>query len=279
MKNSKLFCSPFLGEMGWLLFCWQGYLRTISKNFDEVVIAGKPGTEFLYKDFMTKFIPYEVEGINTSSSKLHDYTVDLAQFDYLNYTSLITPEDIHKTVDKKPGSLDIKPTYISYGNRTLDKDIDVLIHCRYSKKNFKTEWYRNWSKEYTDILVSKLSELGYKVAFIGSENGSYATENYEKHFDISLEELTKIMNRSKLICGPSSGPMHYGQLNEVPTVVTFGPKDGFLSNHDRYTLQPPFGWNPFRVDTICLEGVTWMPDLELLIESIQDMLTELYGIR
>ena len=70
----KLLAGPWVGEFGWELFGWQGFLREhVQKNkYDEVIIASRPGHEVLYSDFCTKFLPCEVNSKKTSFFRCYD---------------------------------------------------------------------------------------------------------------------------------------------------------------------------------------------------------------
>lgn len=63
-KEKILLCGPWQGEIGWELFCWQGYLRWLSQNepFDKIVIGTEPEHKFLYDDFADQIIMTPVTG-------------------------------------------------------------------------------------------------------------------------------------------------------------------------------------------------------------------------
>ena len=69
-KNKKLFAGPFLGEFGWELFCWQGYIRHLSRSFDFTTVCCRKGHTGLYKDFADEIIEYNTE------KDLHNLIVD-----------------------------------------------------------------------------------------------------------------------------------------------------------------------------------------------------------
>ena len=51
MSKRVLLAGPFLGELGWELFCWQGYVRAKSKDFDKTIVISRPLNKHLYEDF------------------------------------------------------------------------------------------------------------------------------------------------------------------------------------------------------------------------------------
>jgi len=54
-----LLAGPWVGEFGWELFCWQGYIRKLSKNYNKTYIITRKGNEFLYEDFIDGYFNYD----------------------------------------------------------------------------------------------------------------------------------------------------------------------------------------------------------------------------
>ena len=69
---SKLIVGPWVGEFGWELYAWQGYIRALSRNFEHTTIISRPGSEALYSDFCDKFVPWSPTGGLTDSFFMHD---------------------------------------------------------------------------------------------------------------------------------------------------------------------------------------------------------------
>ena len=55
-KETVLVAGPWIGEFGWELFCWQGYIREMSKYYDKVVCVSSRNSEFLYSDYCDTFV-------------------------------------------------------------------------------------------------------------------------------------------------------------------------------------------------------------------------------
>lgn len=274
MNKTTLCAEPYLGEFGWELFCWQGYIRTLSTQYDRTIVYCKTGHDYLYKDFASEIINYDPpkEFINASSSKLHDFEVPTDLYKYQNYDKLIKARQIHDIVDNKPGCENIAPTYIKYGtDRTEPYKYDILIHARSTKKNLKQEEHRNWSEEYCETLVTRLKKNNLKFAFFGAINGSYASKDAPDFRGQTIEEDVKLITSSRMVLGPSSGPMHLASLCGCPHIVTFWNEDPgiFLNNTKRYR----YIWNPLKTDVITI-GDAWMPDINLILEAIKDLNNE-----
>ena len=61
IKSKNILFGAWVGEFGWELFNWQGYVRHICEinDFDNVVIGTRASNCFLYQDFATSFITHE----------------------------------------------------------------------------------------------------------------------------------------------------------------------------------------------------------------------------
>src|SRR3954469_497149 len=57
---NTLLAGPWIGELGWELFCWQAHVRKVSENYDKTIVLCKKGHEFLYSDFTDNFVTFEV---------------------------------------------------------------------------------------------------------------------------------------------------------------------------------------------------------------------------
>lgn len=56
MSEKVLVAGPWVGEFGWELFTWQGYIRSLSEKFDKTIVLSRPSSKFLYTDFCDIFI-------------------------------------------------------------------------------------------------------------------------------------------------------------------------------------------------------------------------------
>ena len=77
----RYFAGPFIGEFGWELCYWQGWLRKIKKDFlqkDELIICSYPGRYPLY-EFADKFLELPQWFLNKKYSQ-RGYLLDFNQF-------------------------------------------------------------------------------------------------------------------------------------------------------------------------------------------------------
>lgn len=261
-KEKILLAGPWIGEFGWELFCWQGFVRNISKEFDKTIIIGRPTNELLYKDFCDEFIPFDPKSFNTDAWRCHgaksakDLIKDIKHTTYLNGQF-----DIGFRYAKPHGLLTMghatKQKFHKYTSDTSNESYDVIFHCR----NKKTGSDRNWSKKQWEKLLEELPD-NLNVACIGNDEAFHIDGTIDKR-NIDLDELVSIMNNSKIIVGPSSGPMHLASLSGLKHLVW---SEEF--NRDRYEKV----WNPFNTEVIFYSDGKWNPKpkkiKELIIKNI-----------
>lgn len=80
----RYFAGPFIGEFGWELCYWQGWLRKIKKDFlqkDELIICSYPGRYPLY-EFADKFLELPQWFLNKKYSQ-RGYLLDFNQNNFL----------------------------------------------------------------------------------------------------------------------------------------------------------------------------------------------------
>lgn len=120
-KPHNLIAGPFLGELGWELFCWQGRLRRLAKRYDDVCVMCRPGHEVFYRDFAyTGRLP----GGLSEGFTLHDLDVIPTNTRLVDYVATWTDEQVEAS-----GFTD--QDFIRYGDASAALDsFDVVIHAR-----------------------------------------------------------------------------------------------------------------------------------------------------
>ena len=86
-ESDCLIAGPFLGEFGWELMQWQGYIRQLSKFYKHVIVYGRPSSAFLYKDFVSEFIEMNISSWDTDAYLLRD-------FNYSEWAAQFKEQDI-----------------------------------------------------------------------------------------------------------------------------------------------------------------------------------------
>ena len=259
-KNDVLLAGPWIGEFGWELFVWQAYIRNIAPKYKKVIVSSRKGHEFLYEDFCTEFIPIDVpknalsnswfcDGIST------DFTEKFAagiKFDTripAKNIGFLYHGDGHATI--KEGFY--QQNFIKYQSDSLDKSFDILIHPR----NKDLGHDRNWNQEKWQKLVDLLSKK-YSIGTIGSHE-AFNLNDSEDCRNISIRDTVSLMNRTKLVVGQSSGPMHLASLSGTPHLV-------WSTEHNRRRYFEY--WNPFNTPVYFYPEMGWNPTPEFIYEKI-----------
>lgn len=258
-----LTAGPWIGEFGWELFCWQSFLRSMSKNFDQTIIASRPGSEHLYADFCTTFIPFSAD-INTCSAQSNFAKKSKNVFKGIQATK-------HVGAKKLKGD----QQFVKYGTVDASLKYDIVMHARAIKVDKTTRWgrnkggakeLRNWSLKKWNKLSERLSENGLRMCSIGIPSASYVVDNTDNLTGISLEKLANVFATSHLTIGPSSGPLHYASLCGCSHFVWTAHR-----NKIRYQKL----WNPLATPVRLHIDQTWDPKVGIIYESIMRALDEI----
>lgn len=259
---SKLLVGPWMGEFGWEMMRWQGIIRYYAQDnkFDEVIIGCASGNRVLYQDFATDFIdntPYH--GYPDGWKYNHMNPVfDKEILEKVNPDVYISPTQ-ESTARSKPQN------FAKYGVSDPALSYDLLIHPRSTTKN--GTGIRNWPEGRWMNLVNSLTEL--KIGCIGTTNSSYYIPGVADLRDISLDKLVNIMSSSKMVIGPSSGPMHLASLCGLKHLVWTDTKVWSSisgTNRQRYETI----WNPFMTDVIVIDQEGWQPSIDTILNVLEE---------
>jgi ADP-heptose:LPS heptosyltransferase len=246
-----LLAGPWVGEFGWELFCWQGHIRRLSKDFDKTIIIGREGNDFLYSDFCDEYVVFNPESFKTDmwmchGAKSHKHLINSIK--HTKYFSGNFNIGMLYSIDgvRDLNGLFFKQSFHKYQTTTTMDGYDVILHGR----NKSTGSDRNWSKEQWDILAKKLLDEGLNICCIGNSEAFHMDGTTDLR-GITLEDLTGVMNKSKIIVGPSSGPMHMASLCGLKHLV-------WSTEYNRIRYERD--WNPFNTEVIFHSDGEWNPN-------------------
>jgi len=264
LNNEKvLLAGPWVGELGWELFCWQGYIRTLSKEYKKTIVVSKAGHEFLYKDFCDEFhvidLPLDSKFDSWSCYGLDDNTI-LSKIIGIEYDVRFPSDNIGFSMNHDGTAYVFNnnysnQTFIKYESDILQEKFDVIIHPR----NRTVGGERNWSEDSWQKLVDLLLK-DYSVAMIGNHE-TFNIKNAIDFRNIPMESTVSLISRSRLVVGPSSGPMHLASLCGTPHLV-WSTQFNFL----RYTKH----WNPFNTPVYFYSKDDWNPSVDFIYEKIRE---------
>ena len=254
-----LYSPPYVGELGWELFCHQGYVRYLSKNFDKIIVACRPGHEYLYSDFCDEFIFFKPETEETNM--WINESADKKEIDKILYRL----EDQHDDITLVPF---IKHRWWGFGVKTnqdfiklgeyyykftkkkeialkIDTEYDILLIVRNTDKC--NTGFRNWDYKDADHFAKTMYEQGYKIACVGLKESAHHIPYFTTDLrDLTLIDLCYIMhNKAKVIIGPQCGPIHLASLCGLRQVT--------WQTKQEHRIRVEKSWNPFftAVKTIC----------------------------
>lgn len=266
-KEKVLLAGPWVGEFGWELFCWQAHVRRLSQSYKETYVISRPGHAILYADFAARFYEFDPKSWRTNMNECEgaanpkELIESIEYDDYLSgrYFMDISYDGSYYKDNKGHFGKQIFHKYTG-NEQPFDgevKSYDLLLHPR----NKPTGADRNWDKWKWQQLVDDLRG-DYTMAIIGNSE-AYPINGADDLRGVSLHSLVKHINASKMVIGPSSGPMHLASLCGKKHLV-WTPE----FNRIRYETW----WNPFNTEVIlCTEG-NWHPKVETIKSKIHESL-------
>jgi len=270
LKN-VLLAGPWVGEFGWELFCWQGYIRSLSKNFDRTIIVSSQYSKFLYEDFCDQFIAFDPTGGSYKDS-FYKVGLDIGKetwkgfLDECGYDKskekltvfkprrIGDPPRTHFSQSFAFGEYAVKPEYIKLGTKDESYKNTVVIHAR----NRSLRPNDNWSENKWKKLVDKIDKTCYNIICIGLKKEAMHIKGTVDKRECDQQELLNILHNSICVFGPSSGAMHLASLCGCPQIVWTTDY-----NLDRYTKN----WNPFETDVVFLSDQGWQPTAEYVYDN------------
>jgi hypothetical protein len=268
-QEKILLAGPWVGEFGWELILWQGYIRKLSEKYEKTIIITRKSNEYLYKDFANEIISFEPDGgysdcwnrINMKNSYEHIIK-------NIKYTHHIKPVDAYKYInyqftcsdENAISHMNNTQKFIKYTEKS-DKYFDIIIHSR----NRNLSSCRNWNIEnWTKLIQSLPKDLN--IACVGLKKDSSYIEGTKDMRDISMKELVGLINNTKLVVGESSGILHLSALCGTTRLVWDLEK-----NRNRYLIN----WNPLNTETHFIsvsEHSPFLPDYKIVENKIRNIL-------
>jgi len=266
----KCLAGPFIGEFGWELFCWQGFLRKRRPDYDAMTVICRRGHQILYQDFADEIIEVDIPGDNVNMWKgsinvepIISYYKQLG-----NFTNFISFDTYQTRWWIEPNHIALQK-FISYGHRST-VGFDILMHVR-SAFHCRTA-FRNWKQESAKAYVDWAIAQGMSVACVGRSQTSLHIVGTTDMRDLPLDHLVDIMASSRVIIGSQSGPHHLACLCRLP-VIAWQTKSEHVERLSIY-------WNPFKIRTCTnsadisywKERKHWQPSLEWMQEATVESL-------
>ena len=270
-----LLSGPWVGEFGWEIMKWVPFVRYEVENnkYDDVIICTKHGNEYLYKDIAKNFIYVNRSIKNIMGCKYNNMNPSFKEDEIENIKSRYnkkTKITILSPNNETLVSNNNKLKYIKYGKVDKIYKYDILIHAR-STNNMNSN-FKNWSINKWNDFALFYKNKDIKIGCIGKKNLAYVVKNTDNLLDIDLETLCNIMANSRIILGPSSGPMHLASLCKLPHLVwtdkiLYG---GIGKKDNRYRYEKL--WNPFNTKCWIMDDCNWNPHLTDIAKFVRNYL-------
>lgn len=266
-RENILLAGPWIGEFGWELFCWQGHLRARSQAFDRVIVASRPEMAPLYADFCSEFIPFVPNGVGISGFKCvgHADWPDISgQRDYREYLSGNFYVGYNRDHPARSSKAFFNQKFFQYGKQDATLAFDVVMHIRQTSKN-RSDIRNGWELPAWEKYLDQLQKQGsFRVCCIGDPNSAGMLKGCSDLRGLAMDRLFDLLASSRVLVGPSSGPMHLGALCGCPHVVWSGVDE----NRPKYEKF----WNPFATPVKYIHHPDWKPDVEVAVRHTLEMM-------
>jgi len=266
--NKILLAGPWIGELGWELFCWQAYIRKIASDYSKTIVFCRKGHQFLYSDFTDSFETFEVPGhLSAAMWMCEGMDVDtLLKSVKQPYTQHFPPTNIGFGFDPATGKMNSIPgsgyfqqKFIKYRSDSIHEKFDLIIHPR----NKRVGGERNWDQKNWQELVDALKDQ-YSIAAIGN-NESFKLAGVTDFRNIPIADTVALMNRCRLVVGQSSGPMHLAALSGAKHLV-WAEK----TNEERYKNF----WNPLKTTCILYSDKGFNPEVDDIYNQVKQVMNK-----
>ena len=271
-----MWAGPWFGELGWELFCWQGFLRKMAARYDRVVVACRTGHALLYRDFADGIIHYDPTGTETDMWKNHDEIESHGLMSYYlgdNPNIKVVKNDSFKSIWwKEHWDHTTRQNFINFAtyDSAMDPATNILLIVRDTDKC--GTGFRNWPIAHATRFATAMQSRGYSVGCVGRSDSALHIPGTTDYRDVSLKHLAQIMANSRVIVGPQCGPTHFGTLCLLPQVT--------WQTKPEHAERVKKGWNPFGVPTITMPSdisywktrTMWLPPVDEVVANTIEIL-------
>jgi hypothetical protein len=280
---------PWIGEFGWELFCWQGFLRRYAKQFDRTIVVCRTGHDVLYDDFAHTIMHFDPlyeetdmwhnrKGPRRKAEDLFTFGDHHGELTFVRGDRYTARWWATRSGNVPDGHGGWKTEHVQGEHWSLRQDLrklgsgynmqlgfTVLMIVRNTHKC--DTGFRNWPRTHATDFANSMVARGHTVACVGKSESSAHIAGTVDLRDIPLVELADVMRNSKVIVGPQCGPTHFATLCELPQVCWQTCKE--------HARRVSVAWNPYetQVETLCAGNDSywknrnlWVPTLDYTIE-------------
>ncbi len=264
----NLFAGPYVGEFGYELMQWQGFVRARRPLYEQVHVLTYPGRDYLYED-----------------CQVHHHNIDLKKAGY--WYGRLSPAQARQMAEAKAAEIGLrdydlfntsllctqyhKKLFWRQDFRLLEesplvrKPYDIVFHFRSVRKD-GPDPLKNYPPALADELAKRCVERGFSVACIGHPDYSYCPTGCADHRSVDLRQTVAAISSAHVGVGEASGGMHLVNACGKPSIIW---------GEGQWRIDPALLWNPFRVPIYVVTIATWQPPPEELCNAIVNALTDL----
>jgi hypothetical protein len=248
-QHNKILFGPFLGEFGWEISRWSGFVRWYCKNYPDkqFVISTREGSKDFYynlgkhvkletftlkNDYTKKIKPscYRIIGKLSKNAKNHQ--INYCKNKYLDYY-IFHPfnQRCKKNLFHKnyyDFNFELPKEYVDFIKNIKDKYPNrklITIAARHRKDITR----RNWKEDYWEKLFNFIEKSDdYYSIILGNKNSIYYSNNKRKNI-LYLSDLNKTKNvpigltietmkQSELVVAPQTGSIILANAIGIPTL-------------------------------------------------------------
>ena len=276
MSQKTLFAGPWVGELGWELFCWHGFLRKLARKYDRVMIACREGHDLLYEDFATDIIHYSPPNeetdmwMNKSTPNLQNfhqhYIIGVKELQRVTVMSI----DAYRSIWWHSEKWNVRQEFVPFGMCDGTTGFDVLMIVRNTNKC--NTGFRNWPFTHAQQFANEMRNLGVTVACVGKSDSAFHIPGTVDCRDLPLSDLAQIMANSRVIVGPQCGPIHFASLCLLPQVC--------WQTKLEHSVRTKTHWNPSKIPVTTIPSNDiywknrnlWLPPIQSIIDATTKML-------
>jgi hypothetical protein len=256
-----------VGEFGWELMQWQGFVRARVRYYEQVHVLTYPGRDYLYEgcqvhhheiDLKSAGYRYGVLSRDKAREMAKNKASEIGLTDYDIFSPSLLCTRYHKAIWKQNFRLLEEPPLTA-------TPYDVVFHFRAVQKQ-GPDAYKDYSPAAADELVKRCRERSISVACIGHPSYSYCPPDCEDYRSIDLQRTVAAISSARAVVGKNSGPMHLASLCGKPTIQWA---------EDQWRIDFSLRWNPFRVPIYIASNTESQSPPEVLCDAIANALVDL----
>jgi hypothetical protein len=294
-KSNSILFGPFVGELGWELFRWSGFIRWLKNKYPtkEIIVLTRKGREDLYYNIANKIYSFSIEG---DYKKYQPNMYRLDKFSEREYNILL-----HTYTKNHPGSLVVE-TPLKSNNRNFFKiqiqnynfsthpDNKSLIN-KIIEKHGKNKIIislsprertditsgkvhnRNWYPGYWKSLMDMINSSNKFLGFIHGSSPTFIRPNVNSSNLFVLEDCSNHLNTTNIglsIEAIKASSLTVGQHSAIPLLSNYMKTPTLMWGQDktRHTVLE----NPYRTPCLFIDDNNFNVESEKIFSYIRRIL-------